>query len=71
VGPESDFGADRVWRFEAISAKAIPVHAQPITRLRVLESGNSAITANGGADINIMRDQGGAIVLQQDGTHYF
>ena len=33
---------------------------------------NSTIVARGGADLNIVRDQGGAIIdLQQDGTRYF
>ena len=33
---------------------------------------DSSIAASGGADINISRDQGGAIIdLQQDGTRYF
>ena len=73
VGLESDFGADRIWRFESNFRESNPdLHAtlaQSVARFGVA---NSTITATGGADINISRDQGGAIIdLQQDGTRYF
>ncbi|WP_120076575.1 M28 family peptidase [Aurantiacibacter odishensis] len=73
VGLESDFGADRVWRFESNFRESNPgLHAllaQSVARFGVA---NSTIVASGGADINISRDQGGAIIdLQQDGTRYF
>lgn len=73
VGLESDFGADRVWRFESNFRESNPdLHdrlAQAVARFGVA---NSTIVATGGADINISRDQGGAIIdLQQDGTRYF
>jgi len=73
VGLESDFGADRIWRFESNFGESNPdLHkrlAQSIARFGVADS---TIVASGGADINISRDQGGAIIdLQQDGTRYF
>ncbi|MGB3795106.1 MAG: M28 family peptidase [Alteraurantiacibacter sp.] len=73
VGMESDFGADRIWRFESNFRETNPeLHAriaQSVVRFGVA---NSANIASGGADINISRDQGGAIIdLQQDGTRYF
>ncbi|MEL6737543.1 MAG: M20/M25/M40 family metallo-hydrolase, partial [Pseudomonadota bacterium] len=73
VGLESDFGADRIWRFESNFTEANPdLHkrlAQVVARLGVADS---TITASGGADINIARDQKTAIIdLQQDGTRYF
>ena len=73
VGLESDFGADRIWRFESNFRESNPdLHsrlAQSVARFGVA---NSTIIATGGADINISRDQSGAIIdLQQDGTRYF
>jgi carboxypeptidase Q len=73
VGLESDFGADRIWRFESNFRETNPVlHkkiAAAVARFGV-SSGSDAAT--GGADLNIVRDQKGALVdLQQDGTRYF
>ncbi|MEO0591714.1 MAG: M20/M25/M40 family metallo-hydrolase, partial [Pseudomonadota bacterium] len=73
VGLESDFGADRIWRFESNFGETNPdLHkrlAQVVARFGVADS---TITASGGADINIARDQKTAIIdLQQDGTRYF
>ncbi|MEO0870837.1 MAG: M20/M25/M40 family metallo-hydrolase [Pseudomonadota bacterium] len=73
VGLESDFGADRIWRFESNFTETNPdLHkrlAQAVARFGVADS---TITASGGADINIARDQKTAIIdLQQDGTRYF
>lgn len=73
VGLESDFGADRIWRFESnFRDSNRPLHdrlAKAIARFGVADS---AIVATGGADINIARDQKTAIIdLQQDGTRYF
>ena len=73
VGLESDFGADRIWRFESNFRATNPdlhaVLARSVARFGVA---NSGIVATGGADINIVRDQGGAIIdLQQDGSDYF
>ena len=73
VGMESDFGADRVWRFESNFRETNPdLHARIAQAVARFGVANSTNTASGGADINISRDQGGAIIdLQQDGTRYF
>ena len=69
VGLESDFGADRIWRFESNFRESNPdLHARLAQSVARFGVANSAIVATGGADINISRDQGGAIIdLQQDG----
>ncbi len=73
VGLESDFGADRIWRFESNFRESNPnLHARLAQSVARFGVANSANVATGGADINISRDQGGAIIdLQQDGTRYF
>ncbi|MEM7689763.1 MAG: M28 family peptidase [Pseudomonadota bacterium] len=73
VGLESDFGADRIWRFESNFAQSNPtLHSRLAKAVARFGVADSSITASGGADINISRDQGGAIIdLQQDGTRYF
>jgi len=73
VGMESDFGADRIWRFESNFRETNPdLHAKIAGAVARFGVANSAVVAKGGADLNIMRDQGGAIIdLQQDGTRYF
>ena len=73
VGLESDFGADRIWRFESNFGQSNPgLHARLAQSVARFGVANSTITASGGADINISRDQEGAIIdLQQDGTRYF
>ena len=73
VGLESDFGADRIWRFNSNFRDANrPLHdriARSVARFGVSTSDE---VASGGADINIARDQKTAIVdLAQDGTRYF
>jgi hypothetical protein len=73
VGIESDFGADRVWRFDSNFRESNPaLHkriAAAVARFGV--SAGSDI-ATGGADLNIVRDQKGALIdLQQDGMRYF
>ena len=73
MGLESDFGADRIWRLETNFRESNPpLHerlAVAVARFGVADSG---LTATGGADLNIVRDQGGALIdLQQDGTRYF
>lgn len=73
VGLESDFGADRIWRFDSNFRTTNPDLHKKIA-LAVARFGVSAGTdvAGGGADLNIVRDQKGALVdLQQDGTRYF
>ncbi|WP_416831406.1 MAG: M28 family peptidase [Erythrobacter sp.] len=73
VGLESDFGADRIWRFESNFRESNPaLHARIAGALARFGVANSTNVANGGADLNIVRDQGGALIdLQQDGTRYF
>ena len=73
VGFESDFGADRVWRFESNFREGNPdLHARIASAVARFGVANSSIRASGGADLNIVRDQGGALIdLQQDGTRYF
>lgn len=73
VGYESDFGADRIWRIDSNFTKSDPelykALAQAVARFGVAPS---AAVATGGADINVIREQGTAIIdLQQDGTRYF
>ena len=73
VGLESDFGADRIWRFDSNFRETNPTLHKKIAAA-VARFGVSAGTdpATGGADLNIVRDQKGALVdLQQDGTRYF
>ena len=73
VGLESDFGADRIWRFDSNFRTSNPALHQRIA-LAVARFGVSSGSdvATGGADLNIVRDQKGALVdLQQDGTRYF
>lgn len=73
VGLESDFGADRVWRFESNFREVNPeLHKKLASSVARFGVANSTIAASGGADLNIARDQGAAIIdLQQDGTRYF
>ena len=73
VGIESDFGADRVWRFESNFRETNPdLHARIAYAVARFGVANSSIVASGGADLNIARDQKTAIIdLQQDGTRYF
>jgi hypothetical protein len=73
VGLESDFGADRVWRFDSNFRETNPALHKTIAAA-VARFGVSSGTdvAGGGADLNIVRDQKGALIdLQQDGTRYF
>ncbi|MEO1731865.1 MAG: M20/M25/M40 family metallo-hydrolase [Pseudomonadota bacterium] len=73
VGLESDFGADRIWRFESNFGETNPdLHKKLAQAVAQFGVANSTIKASGGADINIARDQKTAIIdLQQDGTRYF
>ncbi len=73
VGLESDFGADRIWRFESNFRETNEdLHNRLAASVARFGVANSTNVASGGADINISRDQGGAIIdLQQDGTRYF
>jgi carboxypeptidase Q len=73
VGLESDFGADRIWQFQSNFRVSNPdLHAKLASSVVRFGVSNSTAVASGGADINISRDQNGAIIdLQQDGTRYF
>ncbi len=73
VGLESDFGADRIWRFESNFRESNPdLHARLARAVARFGVANSPLVATGGADLNVVRDQKGALVdLQQDGTRYF
>ena len=73
VGLESDFGADRIWRidsnFTGSDSELYRKLALAVARFGVAAATN---VATGGADLNLVRDQGGALIdLQQDGTRYF
>jgi carboxypeptidase Q len=74
LAAESDFGADRIWRFDT----ALPESAAPVAdRLRIalapLGIAPGLITAEGGPDMSPLMALGrtAAIDLQQDGTRYF
>jgi Zn-dependent M28 family amino/carboxypeptidase len=73
VGLESDFGADRIWRFDSNFRESNPVlHKRLAAAVARFGVSNGTEPATGGADLNIVRDQKGALVdLQQDGTRYF
>lgn len=73
AGLESDFGADRVWRidsnFTASDPELYRKLAQGVARFGVAPSRS---VASGGADLNWVREQNGALIdLKQDGTRYF
>ncbi len=73
VGLESDFGADRIWRFQSNFRESnADLHARLASAVARFGVANSPLVATGGADLNIVRDQKGALIgLQQDGTRYF
>lgn len=70
---ESDFGADRIWRFDT----KLPDTAKPIAdrlayALAPLGIARGSATAEGGADIGPLVRAGVPVIdLQQDGTRYF
>ncbi|HSJ79030.1 MAG TPA: M28 family peptidase [Erythrobacter sp.] len=73
VGLESDFGADRIWRFDSNFRETNPaLHKRIASAVARFGVSAGTDTATGGADLNIVRDQKGALIdLQQDGTRYF
>lgn len=73
VGLESDFGADRIWRFDSNFRETNPaLHKKIAAAVARFGVSSGADAATGGADLNIVRDQKGAMIdLQQDGTRYF
>ncbi|TCJ38993.1 M20/M25/M40 family metallo-hydrolase [Parafrankia sp. BMG5.11] len=73
AGIESDFGADRIWRFDSNFTQSAPALyqrlAKAVARFGVAPSQE---VATGGADLNLARESKSAILdLQQDGTRYF
>ena len=73
VGIESDFGADRVWRFDSNFRESNPaLHKRIAAAVARFGVSAGSEVATGGADLNIVRDQKGALIdLQQDGMRYF
>ena len=73
VGIESDFGADRIWRFDSNFRERNPaLHKKLAAAVARFGVSAGSDVATGGADLNIVRDQKGALIdLQQDGTRYF
>jgi hypothetical protein len=73
VGLESDFGADRIWRFDSNFRESNPaLHKKIAAAVARFGVSSGTDVAGGGADLNIVRDQKGALIdLQQDGTRYF
>ena len=73
VGLESDFGADRIWRFDSNFRESNPaLHKKIAAAVARFGVSSGTDVAGGGADLNVVRDQKGALVdLQQDGTRYF
>ncbi|MFK4003784.1 M20/M25/M40 family metallo-hydrolase [Qipengyuania sp. NPDC077563] len=73
VGLESDFGADRIWRIETNFTRNDPeLFRQLASAVARFGVAPAAGVATGGADLNVVRDQDGALIdLQQDGTRYF
>ena len=73
VGLESDFGADRIWRFDSNFLETNPaLHKRIASAVARFGVSTSREVAGGGADLNVVRDQKGALIdLQQDGTRYF
>ena len=73
AGLESDFGADRIWRIDTNFTASDPALyrklAQGVARFGVAPSIEAA---TGGADLDWMREQNGALIdLRQDSTRYF
>ena len=70
---ESDFGADRVWRLDSnFHESNAALHKRLVQAVARFGVAGSTVTASGGADIVIARNQKTAILdLQQDGTRYF
>jgi len=70
---ESDFGADRVWRFKSNFAKSnAALHKQIAGSVARFGVTSVEDEAGGGEDIDIAREQGaGVLDLDQDGLNYF
>lgn len=70
---ESDFGADRIWRFDSKAATTAGPTIDLIARaLAPLGIGKGSTTEAGGSDIGPLSASGvPTLELQQDGTRYF
>lgn len=70
---ESDFGADRVWRFQAnLPPEAAPIADRLARSLAPLGIARGNGKASGGADIDPLVKSGVPVIdLEQDGTRYF
>lgn len=73
LASESDFGADRVWKFDAtLPDSAKPVGDRLAAALAPLGIGRGRGPANGGADVGAVIQSGvAAIDLSQSGLRYF
>lgn len=73
VAGESDFGADRIWRFGVkLAAAAKPVEDRLATALAPLGIGRESGAVHGGTDVTPVIEAGaGTLSLAQDGTRYF
>lgn len=73
LASESDFGADRVWKFDAtLPESARPVADRLAAALAPLGIGRGRGPANGGADVGAVIQSGvAAIDLSQSGLRYF
>ena len=73
LASESDFGADRIWRFDVrLPEGAAPLADRLAVALAPLGITKSNDVASGGADVGQLIGSGvPAIDLQQDGTRYF
>lgn len=73
VGLESDFGADRIWRLDTnFTESDAELYAKLSAAVAPFGVAPSMQVATGGADLNVIREQKGALIdLQQDGTRYF
>jgi Zn-dependent M28 family amino/carboxypeptidase len=70
---ESDFGADRVWRFDTrVVDPSAPIVKEMAQRLEPLGIAWGNNDAHGGSDIEAMVLAGAPVIdLNQDGTRYF
>ncbi|MBA4768254.1 MAG: peptidase M28 family protein, partial [Porphyrobacter sp.] len=64
---------DRIWRFDSNFRESNPaLHKKLAAAVARFGVSSGSDVAGGGADLNIVRDQKGALIdLQQDGTRYF
>lgn len=70
---ESDFGADRIWRFQSrVPEDQLPLMDEIAAQLIGLDVERGDNEANGGPDLTPLREAGVAVLtLQQEGHDYF